>query len=151
MSSFIAASLRQRYPFPFAYLMYHASLVGDGRAPVSLNVTWRYSAQQPFAVVMTVRETALIAEWSLSREQLLKGLRQHEGSGDVAVWPSTRHAGEDVIRIRLGAPPSLAVIEIERQPLTAWLQETLKLIPAGTETDFLRLDSVISRILDAGA
>ncbi|MGW6486775.1 SsgA family sporulation/cell division regulator [Streptomyces sp. NPDC055056] len=122
--------------------------MSDGRSPVPLEMTLEYSAEQPFSVTLTVSACAVVAEWNLSRDQLIKGCRQHQGWGDVAVWPSVRNRGEDAVRIRLGPMPSPAVLEIERKPLSAWLHETLQLISQGSESGYLALDDVISRLLD---
>ncbi|MFF3886124.1 SsgA family sporulation/cell division regulator [Streptomyces sp. NPDC001914] len=149
MSPFISVSLRQTDPFLFTYLMHRASLVSDGRPPVELDVTFQYSAEQAFAVVMTLHASGIEAEWSLSREQLVEGLRRHDGWGDVAMWPVARPGGEDVIRIRLGPASNHVVVEVCRAVLSAWLNETLRLIPRGSEARYLFLDQTICCILDA--
>ncbi|MEU0786941.1 SsgA family sporulation/cell division regulator [Streptomyces sp. NPDC006173] len=147
MFSFISVSLRQTDPFPFTYLQHAVTLTGQDRVPVRLGATLKYSAESPFAVVMVLHAAGQGVEWHLSREQLLAGLHKHEGWGDVAVWPVVRWPGEDMICIRLAAASEGVVVEITRSALLAWLGETLRLIPRGSEPDYLCLDQVISGIL----
>ncbi|KAA0940232.1 SsgA family sporulation/cell division regulator [Streptomyces apricus] len=148
MSAFISTSLRLTDPFLFTRLTHTALLVANEQPPFPLALTFEYSAHQPFTVVMVLHALGQDVEWNLSREQLLTGLRQHEGCGDIAVWPSVRRQGEEVVRMRLGPPESGVIVEIERATLGAWLESTLGLIPRGSETDHLFLDQVIDDIFE---
>ncbi|MGW7262214.1 SsgA family sporulation/cell division regulator [Streptomyces sp. NPDC054842] len=147
MSAYISVSLRQTDPIPYTYLAHRAVLVSDDRPPHSLGITLQYSAEQPLTVLLTLHASGENVHWHLSREQLIAGLRRHEGCGDVAVWPSARRQGEGVVCVRLGPPRAGVVVEICRVTLSSWLRETLRLIPRESESDYLSIDQAIAGLL----
>ncbi|WP_190038379.1 SsgA family sporulation/cell division regulator [Streptomyces fructofermentans] len=144
--------MSQKDPLPFSFLLHQATVVVNDEPEISMGMTAHYSAEQPFSVVLALHAPEALVAWDLSREQLIKGLRQHDGWGDVAVWPVARGRGADFVRIRLGDDLSgTAMVEIERPTLKAWLEETCRLVPRGAEPDHLHLDQVIGQLLDAEA
>ncbi|MFE4703273.1 SsgA family sporulation/cell division regulator [Streptomyces sp. NPDC056738] len=147
MYPFISVSLRQTDPFPFTYLVHRARLISDGQPPVTMDVMFQYSVEQAFAIVMTLHASGVEAQWNLSREQIVMGLRWHDGWGDVVVWPVARSRGDSVICIRLGPASNHVVVEVSRTVLAPWLKETFRLIPHGSEAQYLRMDQVIDCIL----
>ncbi|MFJ8804125.1 SsgA family sporulation/cell division regulator [Streptomyces sp. NPDC102487] len=124
-------------------------LASQDRPPVRVEATLHYSAERPFAVVMVLHAGGRDVEWHLSREQLLAGLQRRTGPGDVAVWPMIRRPGERVVCVRLASTtPMGVVVELPRDLLQTWLVETLRLIPRGSEMQYLHLDQEISEIFD---
>ncbi|MGW1534646.1 SsgA family sporulation/cell division regulator [Streptomyces aureus] len=146
---FISVSLRETDPFPFACLMHRGVIISEDCPPFPVDVNFQYSAEQPFGVLTTLRACGTEAEWTLSREQLIRGLRRPAGWGDVAVRPVARNGGQDVILMRLGPASNHVEVEVGRSVLDAWLQETLRLIPRGSEAQYLMLDQLIDSILGA--
>jgi hypothetical protein len=87
-------------------------------------------------------------EWLLSRELLRAGLTAPVGEGDVRLWPA--RGGLDVVFLQLRAPSGEALFEVSGAVVADFLRETNLLVPAGTESDALRVDDEISALLQGG-
>ncbi len=64
------------------------------------------------------------------------------GKGDVKVWPR----GE-VVFLSLCSPTGRAVLEARRAALTEFVARTLRLVPSGSESDFVDLDRELASLL----
>lgn len=91
-----------------------------------LNVRVCYTQTDPYAV--TFRFTNGM-EWLCGRDLLLAGMLLPEGDGDVRVRPVP--AG---VELTLSSPSGLVVLVFDYEPLLDVLQETLRLVPEGSET-----------------
>jgi len=87
-------------------------------------------------------------EWLLSRDLLRDGLTSPVGEGDVRLWPA--RGGLDVVFLQLRAPSGEALFEISGAVVADFLQETELLVPAGTESDLLRVDDELTALLRGG-
>ena len=87
-------------------------------------------------------------EWLLSRDLLRAGLTAPVGEGDVRLWPA--RGGLDVLFLQLRAPSGEALFELTAGVVGDFLRETELLVPAGTESDALRVDDEISALLRGG-
>jgi len=85
-------------------------------------------------------------EWIFARELLTIGMVRRVGEGDVQVWPA-RTEGEQSLNISLTSPFGQALFEVPLAPLTAFLNRTYELVPAGRESDFMDLDQELSNML----
>ena len=87
-------------------------------------------------------------EWLLSRELLRAGLVGPVGDGDVRLWPA--RGGLDVLFLQLRAPSGEALFEMSGAAVADFLRETELLVPAGAETDELRVDDELYALLGGG-
>jgi hypothetical protein len=87
-------------------------------------------------------------EWLLSRDLLRAGLTGPVGEGDVRLWPA--RGGLDVLFLQLRAPSGEAMFELSGAVVGDFLRETELLVPAGGESDLLRVDDELSALLRGG-
>ena len=87
-------------------------------------------------------------EWLLSRDLLRAGLTGPAGEGDVRLWPA--RGGLDVLFLQLRAPSGEALFEVSGAVVGDFLRETELLVPAGTESDLLRVDDELTALLRGG-
>src|SRR3954464_756089 len=87
-------------------------------------------------------------EWLLSRDLLRAGLTAPVGEGDVRLWPA--RGGLDVLFLQLRAPSGEAMFELSGAVVGDFLRETELLVPAGGESDLLRVDDELSALLRGG-
>src|SRR3954463_15863037 len=87
-------------------------------------------------------------EWLLSRDLLRAGLTGPVGDGDVRLWPA--RGGFDVVFLQLRAPSGEALFELSGAVVGDFLRETELLVPAGAESDALRVDDELSALLQGG-
>jgi len=134
---------------PRSWTAVPATLVYDCTDPFAVRV--RFGDRAPDDV-----ETALYddpdddggVEWLLSRDLLRAGLTGPVGEGDVRLWPA--RGGLDVLFLQLRAPSGEAVFELSGQVVGDFLRETELLVPAGGESDLLRVDDELSALLRGG-
>ena len=87
-------------------------------------------------------------EWLLSRDLLRAGLTGPVGEGDVRLWPA--RGGLDVLFLQLRAPSGEAMFELSGAVVGDFLRETELLVPAGGESDLLRVDDELTALLRGG-
>ncbi|MFD4508284.1 SsgA family sporulation/cell division regulator [Streptomyces sp. NPDC058457] len=88
--------------------------------------------------------------WVLSRDLLMRGLLRPSGDGDVRVWPACpRHDG-DALWVFLQGRTGAALLEVRLSPLRAWLEETLRSVPCGTEGLSMDWDEAFAHVLAQG-
>jgi hypothetical protein len=87
-------------------------------------------------------------EWLLSRDLLRAGLTGPVGEGDVRLWPA--RGGLDVVFLQLRAPSGEALFELSASVVGDFLRESELLVPAGAESDVLRVDDELSALLRGG-
>ncbi|MFD8219673.1 SsgA family sporulation/cell division regulator [Streptomyces sp. NPDC059697] len=112
--------------------------------PVSLPAELRYDRADPYAVCLALGGTSTgTVDWAFARSLLSEGLSRPAGVGDVLVMPPHRchrHSVRIVVRSRVGA----AVLDIATTAVIAFLKETDRVVPPGTEGLHIDLDRVVA-------
>lgn len=107
----------------------------------------RYRAGDPLAVRVEFPPALALdcgpAEWTLSRDLLLIGLREPAGEGDVMIGPVNRAR----TMIALVGGQGVALLEVGTGELAAFLAATLALVPAGAEGRYIDWDTELRRLL----
>lgn len=121
-------------------------LVTPGEGAVPLPVELRYAPHDPFAVRATFRTGhGLGVCWVFARDMLAAGTRAPTGEGDVRVWPATH--GGDTVYISLSSPDGRALLEAPGRLLGDFIAKTYAVVPPGTESRYLDIDSTIEQLL----
>ncbi|MFF2147019.1 SsgA family sporulation/cell division regulator [Kitasatospora sp. NPDC058190] len=84
--------------------------------------------------------------WHFGRELLNEGRHAPVGNGDVKVRPGP--AGE--VLITLQGSDGQAVVSAPQDAATGFLADSFTLVPAGSETDHLDVDTVFARLRAGG-
>lgn len=110
-----------------------------------------YDRAQPLEVcVEFVNDRGGAVTWVLSRDLLMAGLHRPSGDGDVRIWPPCPRHGGDSLWILLQGRTGVALLEGGIAPLRAWLGETLRSVPLGTEDLATDWDEAIAHLLEQG-
>lgn len=122
------------------------SLVVPEHGAVPLVASLDYCADDPYAIKMAFHVgTDEPVEWIFARELLAAGLEGAAGEGDVKVWPQAD--GEDILNITLSSPFGEAHFEAPLSSTADFLRSTYGIIPAGSEGDFIDVDSELEELL----
>jgi hypothetical protein len=123
------------------------SLVVPEHGAVPLVASLDYCADDPYAIKMSFHVgTDEPVEWIFARELLATGLESRVGDGDVKVWPEDTQ-GADIVNIALSSPFGEAHFEAPMSATAEFLRSTYGIIPAGSESDFIDLDSELDELL----
>ena len=123
------------------------SLVVPEHGAVPLVASLDYCADDPYAIKMAFHVgTDEPVEWIFARELLAAGLVARAGDGDVQVWPDETD-GADVLNITLSSPFGEAHFEAPRSATAEFLKSTYGIIPAGSESDYIDVDSELDELL----
>jgi Streptomyces sporulation and cell division protein, SsgA len=123
------------------------SLVVPEHGAVPLVASLDYCADDPYAIKMAFHVgTDEPVEWIFARELLSAGLEGAAGEGDVRVWPED-DAEADVLNITLSSPFGEAHFEAPLKATSDFLRSTYGIIPAGSEGDFVDVDSELEDLL----
>ena len=123
------------------------SLVVPEHGAVPLVASLCYSAGDPYAIRMAFHVGADDpVEWIFSRDLLSAGLIRPAGEGDVQVWPGEDH-GIGVLNIALSSPFGQAHFEAPMMSIADFLNRTYRVIAAGSEGDFINIDSELDELL----
>jgi hypothetical protein len=121
-----------------------------------------YSGSDPYAVRMAFHVgTDEPVEWIFARDLLAAGIESRQGQGDVQVWPSLMScavdddldvtgppgAGGKVLNIELSSPFGQAHFEAPAQAMSAFLQRTYQIVPAGKESSYLDIETELNDLL----
>jgi hypothetical protein len=105
-----------------------------------------YYRDNPYDVVITFSPgTADEATWVFGRELLAAGIEGPAGEGDVRI---SMPSGDAVLSIELRSTEGQARLEADVLEVTAFLDSTYRLVPAGTER--LDFDADLERLLRPG-
>lgn len=121
-------------------------LVLSKERSVGVTARFSYAVDDPYAVRMTfhlTRDTAVT--WTFSRELLVEGTYRPCGHGDVRIWPTRAH-GKGSLCLALTSPEGEALLEAPAAAVTAWLEDTLRAVPPGTEEERLDLDGSLAEL-----
>ena len=123
------------------------SLVVPEHGAVPLVASLDYCADDPYAIKMSFHVgTDEPVEWIFARELLASGIERPAGEGDVKVWPED-FDGADILNIALESPFGEAHFEAPLSATAEFLRSTYGIIPAGTEGDFIDVDSELDELL----
>jgi Streptomyces sporulation and cell division protein, SsgA len=121
-----------------------------------------YNDSDPYAVRMAFHVgTDEPVEWIFARDLLAAGIEARHGEGDVQVWPSpvscaeadgldvigSADVGGTVLNIELSSPFGQAHFEAPAQAMSAFLQRTFQIVPAGRESDFIDIETELDDLL----
>ena len=121
-----------------------------------------YSGDDPYAVRMAFHVgTDEPVEWIFARDLLAAGIESRQGEGDVQVWPSLMSCADDddldmtgpqegggkVLNIELSSPFGQAHFEAPAQAMSAFLQRTYQIVPAGQEGRYIDIETELNDLL----
>jgi hypothetical protein len=107
----------------------------------------QYRADDPFAVHVAFHiGSDSPVNWTFARELLIDGVFRPSGHGDVRIWPA-KADGRHVVCFALSSPDGNALVEAPSSPLNSWLDHTLRLVPPGTESTLIGLESALHDLL----
>jgi hypothetical protein len=125
----------------------------DARALVSetcavdFPMLFHYDAMDPYAVTATfLVGDGVEVDWVLARDLLADGLHRRTGNGDVVICPSSGAAAAEV-ELMLSVPEGRARVTLPAETLAAFLQATHHVVPPGSESAYLDLETTIVQLL----
>jgi hypothetical protein len=121
-------------------------VVSDGPdRPVQADLT--YSHSDPYAVRVAFHTGgAEVVEWTFARSLLTDGVTHPVGEGDVQVWPA-QGTGQPVVCLSLSSPSGRALFEAPLTRVVEFLTKTYALVPTGSESDFVDVESELADLL----
>jgi hypothetical protein len=137
-------------------------LVVPQQTIVPLVASMYYSGSDPYAVRMAFHVgTDEPVEWIFARDLLAAGIESRHGDGDVQVWPSlmscaetdgldvigSADTGGTVLNIELSSPFGQAHFEAPAQAMSAFLQRTYQIVPAGKESGYIDIETELNELL----
>ena len=122
-----------------------------------------YSGNDPYAVRMAFHVgTDEPVEWIFARDLLTAGIESRQGEGDVQVWPApascaetddldvigaAAETGGKVLNIELSSPFGQAHFEAPAQAMSAFLQRSYQIVPAGRESSYIDIETELNDLL----
>ncbi|MET7648938.1 SsgA family sporulation/cell division regulator [Streptomyces sp. NPDC005426] len=123
-------------------VMAFVSVSEDRRVPLPSRL--RYDAADPYAVHLSLGAPAAESVvWVFARALLAEGLRRPAGIGDVLVFPRHRCL-PDTMRIVLRTLAGAALVELPASDVTRFLRNADALVPPGTESAYVDIDSELA-------
>jgi hypothetical protein len=140
-------------------------LVVPQQTIVPLVASMYYSGSDPYAVRMAFHVgTDEPVEWIFARDLLAAGIESRQGKGDVQVWPSPVSVAETgdldligtaepqgtpgkVLNIELSSPFGQAHFEAPAEAMSAFLQRTYQIVPAGQESRYIDIETELNDLL----
>jgi Streptomyces sporulation and cell division protein, SsgA len=118
---------------------------------VPLVASLHYSGDDPYAIRMAFHVgTDEPVEWIFARDLLAAGIGSRQGDGDVQVWPSEESCADadgTVLNIELSSPFGRAHFEASAEAMSAFLQRTYQIVPAGEESRFVDIEAELNDLL----
>lgn len=119
----------------------------DVGVAAALDVDLGYSAADPFAVTAAFQTEYGEVVWTFARDLLIRGLTRPVGDGDVEVWPAVGFTGAAMVRIEFRSPDGELLVETPSRGITTFVNQSLRLVPAGEESAHLDVDDLIDQLL----
>jgi len=114
--------------------------------PAPVVTRWKYSAADPFAVTLAVRTgDNRWVEWLLARDLVVESLTGPTGLGDIRMSPQVVQDYE-IVEIEISAADGRAVLEVDRDLLTRFVQATTEVVALGDEARWMDIDREIIKI-----
>ncbi|WP_181311190.1 SsgA family sporulation/cell division regulator [Nocardioides campestrisoli] len=117
-----------------------------GRAH-AMETVFTYREDDPFAVTITFRTPEGDLPWTFSRDLLVTGLTEQTGLGDVLVRPGVDDHGQAVVMVELSSPDGHLATRTCAREVRRFLRRSLSLVPAGEESQHLRMDTIVGQLL----
>ena len=116
-----------------------------GNAAVTpVTTRWAYDTTEPYALTVAfATDRGRWVEWVFARDLLIDGLTEPAGDGDFRVAPDT---DPDLVILEIIAPSGSAAFTLEREDVAAFLDRTLELVPAGTESAHFDVDRLLAEL-----
>jgi Streptomyces sporulation and cell division protein, SsgA len=128
----------------------HVRLAVSEESTLPLRMRLWYGPADPYAVHAVFRlGDHEPVEWVFARELLAEGLHRPTGPGDVHVWPlrALDHQHVRVLCIALTSPAGEALLIASAQEVASFVERTDAVVPPGTESCHLDLDTQLARLL----
>ncbi len=107
----------------------------------------RYDAADPYAVTLSFDgESNGPIDWIFARDLLVVGMTTATGDGDVRIWPA--ETGNQVF-IRLSSPSGQGLLAAALGRVSAFIVQTVLLVPVGAEPALLDVDEALYLLLDS--
>ena len=120
------------------------ALLRQAAAPVVTR--WTYDTTDPFAVTLGIQtRSKRWVDWVLARDLLIAGLSGTAGIGDVSLRPEATE-DYDIVVVEIRSPDGRAVLEVDRDLLTHFVDSMLEAVPLGSETSAIDMDAEIEKI-----
>ncbi|NEE02420.1 SsgA family sporulation/cell division regulator [Phytoactinopolyspora halotolerans] len=124
-------------------------LITDSPDPSPLPADFEYHREDPLAVtVIFGTNSEAPVRWVFARDLLSEGLDKRTGVGDVTIWPVNSPNALPTIQIQLSSPDGDAYLRAPAEAIEAFLAETWRLVPPGTEGQHLDIDLTLDALLD---
>ncbi|MEO5666060.1 MAG: SsgA family sporulation/cell division regulator [Nocardioides sp.] len=105
-----------------------------------------YHRPDAYAITMTFMTGDEPLTWTFARDLLISGMHAPTGDGDVHIFPSITN-GRAVIVITLSSPDGHLLLEARTDQVSEFIEGTLELVPAGSESSQVNVDDLIAQIL----
>lgn len=112
-----------------------------------LDAEFEFNPTDPFAVSILFKSEPHPVRWTFARDLLIEGFYSPAGDGDVHVWPCLGSDGTAVVVLELCSPSGEVLVQVGSRPMHAFIQRMLALVPVGSESTHLDLDSEINALL----
>jgi Streptomyces sporulation and cell division protein, SsgA len=112
-----------------------------------IRATLSYDPADPFAVVLDLHSDEGPVRWVFGRDLLVEGMFEPTGEGDVLVWPSLDDGERAVVGIELRSPDGVIAGQVLTRDLVRFLQETLDIVPPGSEMRLLDVDVALAHLI----
>jgi len=126
-------------------------LLDESGASIPIQSELRYDAADPYAVSMVFLTSTSQVCWTFGRELLSDGLFEPSGDGDVHVWPCLDSDGNAVVIIELCSPDGEALVQARTGDLSRFVAQMSNVVPAGSEPQYIDIDTTIAALLAAPA
>ena len=114
----------------------------DTLTPVTTR--WTYDTTEPYALTVAfATDRGRWVEWVFARDLLIDGMTEPSGDGDFRVAPDP---DPSLLVLEIYAPSGSAAFTLERDDLSVFLDETLELVPAGTEAAHFDVDRLLAEL-----
>jgi len=123
------------------------TLLTVGDVDCTVPSTFRHDPSDPYAVRLGMRVDGCVVEWLMSRDLLHEGLTRVAGIGDVCVHPGFDEDGAAIVHVELSSPEGEAVLLVPARELEAFLNDSYRSVPAGSETAHLDIDAALAQLL----
>jgi sporulation and cell division protein SsgA len=97
----------------------------------SIKTILSWSADDPYAITISLTTKRLARDWLVSRDLLLAALNGPVGLGDVSVFPDIRD--DRRLELVISSPDGKAGFRMSRRSLTTFLNATMRVVPVGAE------------------
>ncbi|MEV7978313.1 SsgA family sporulation/cell division regulator [Streptomyces sp. NPDC086519] len=106
-----------------------------------------YRSDDPYAVHVSFHiNSGFPVHWTFARDLLVEGVFRPSGHGDVRVWPA-KAKGRSVVLMALSSPDGDALLEAPATRVSTWLEQTLRVVPPGSEGGQLGIDEALDQLL----